>query len=201
MCPLRPISFCVLSELSGYKLPPDNTKIMATHTRTYTSYAMRYGIAILLIINILSCKKKTQTYIVPDAEFSAYVNAYTSGEISKTGAVMVRFNDAAVGSNRVGTPLSNGVFRLSPNIAGTAEWQDERTIKFTPSDDFKSGENYVVGVRLDKIFDKVPGELKDFEFNFRTREQHLRVNFEGIRAPDPSDLSQQETTTIYDFYT
>lgn len=165
---------------------------MATHTRTYTSCAMRYGIAIVLIINILSCKKKTQTYIVPDAEFSAYVNAYTSGEISKTGAVMVRFNDAAVSSNRVGTPLSNGVFRLTPNVAGTAEWEDERTIKFAPSDDFKSGENYVVGVRLDKIFDKVPGELKDFEFNFRTREQHLRVNFEGIRAPDPSDLSQQE---------
>jgi len=175
-----------------------NAIIMATHTRTYTSYAMRYGIAILLIINILSCKKKTQTYIVPDAEFSAYVNAYTSGEISKTGAVMVRFNDAAVSSNRVGTPLSDGVFRMSPGIAGAAEWQDERTVKFTPSDDFKSGQNYVVGLRLDKIFDEVPGNLKEFEFNFRTREQHVRINFEGIRAPDPADLSEQEITgTLY----
>ncbi len=167
---------------------------MATHTRTYITCAMRYGMAFLLIINILSCKKKTQTYIIPDAEFSAYVNAYTSGEISKTGAVMVRFNDAAVGTARVGTPLSDGILRLTPNVAGTAEWQDERTIKFTPSDELASGENYVVGVRLDKIFDEVPSNLRNFEFNFRTLEQHFTVHIEGIGSDSPRNLSRQRIT-------
>ncbi len=167
---------------------------MTTNTHTNTSWTTSLLIAILLITCTLSCKKKTNTYITPDAEFSTYINAYTSGEISKTAPFTIRFNDAVVNTNQVGSALSDGLLRLSPSIQGTTTWDDERSLTFTPSKNFASGQNYVVSLRLDKLFDKVPAKLHNFEFNFRTREQHYSFDFDGIRAADPADLSKQKIT-------
>ncbi len=165
---------------------------MTNNTLSQTSWGLSLCAAMLLSITIIGCKKKTHTYITPDPAFSSYVYAFSSGEVSKNSAIMVRFMDQVVTTDRIGTEVSDGVMSFSPKLEGTVLWEDDRTIKFSPEDGLPSGKSFIASVNLNKLFDNVPSALRNFEFDFRTREQGYTVQVNGIRTVDISDLSKQE---------
>ena len=45
---------------------------------------------------------------------------------------------------------------------------------------------------MQPLFDNLPSDAQSFEFDFRTRDQFIKVEVEGLHAPNPNELSQQE---------
>ncbi len=160
-------------------------------TSSKTAWVKSLCTIILFSLLITACKKKTHTYITPDPAFSSYVYAYSSGEISRSAPILVRFMDQVVTTDQVGAELQ-GVMSFSPKLEGKTIWEDDRTLRFIPEEDLPSGKSYVASVRLDKLFDNVPSALNDFKFDFRTRELNYTVKVNGIRTPDFTDLSKQQ---------
>jgi uncharacterized protein YfaS (alpha-2-macroglobulin family) len=124
---------------------------------------------------------------------NAYLYSYTSGVVSKTSPVQVRFASAVATEEQVGQE-AEGIFQLKPSVTGKAIWEDTKTLLFQPAKHLESGTAYVATVQLGKLFANVPAEAQIFEFDFRTNDLHLTANVEGLNTPNIKDLSNQELT-------
>ena len=92
-----------------------------------------WGLSILLLFNGCAEKKTDQTRISRPAEIAELVSHVTSGIVSSTDEVRVRFVEPQVKRDVVGHPLKNPVFSFNPSVDGIARWKDERTLVFRPN--------------------------------------------------------------------
>ena len=125
-------------------------------------------------------------------EVNRFVYAYTSGVISRGDVIRVRFAQPAVTAGQVGEQAQKGLLSFSPDIDGSANWEDEQTLVFQPEEWLPTGQAYQARVNLTKVIDNVAGEDKDFSFSFKTRDQHLHVSFDGLSVPNANDLRAQQ---------
>ncbi|MCB9264686.1 MAG: hypothetical protein H6558_06660 [Lewinellaceae bacterium] len=138
-----------------------------------------------------SCNKEQRAQKMPES-VSAYVYGYTSGIISRSAPIRVRFATLAADESAIGQEAESRLISFSPGISGTATWEDRQTLRFDPAEPLASGTAYVATVNLQKIVPGVPNDAASFEFDFRTRDQYFDLSIEGISASNPNDLSKQE---------
>ena len=146
--------------------------------------------AALCVVLLFACsahKASKNSKYTPD-----YVYAYTAGPISKSAPVRIRFTSGVTSQDQVGKPLANGLFSISPALKGKAIWEDTQTVLFQPDEAMSDGENYVGSVRLDRLFQGVPTEAKEFQFDFRAKEQYFDVLVEGLQTKELSNLSDMQ---------
>ncbi len=136
-------------------------------------------------------KKRPQTFRRVDPAFSAYIYAYSSGELGRRMPIRVRFTESVASRSLIGTEVPSDVIDFSPAIAGKAIWEDANTIRFTPAAPLTSNEFYTGNVHLDHIFKNVPARFKDFIWDFRPVSQTITVTTTGFVTPSSNDYSKQ----------
>ncbi|MBK8557830.1 MAG: hypothetical protein IPL65_19715 [Lewinellaceae bacterium] len=149
--------------------------------------------AIGIALFAVSCKKVVRNEAYYEA-MSRYIYAYTSGDIGRTDPIRVRFVDAAVGQDKIGKPVTESIFSVSPAITGTPIWEDDRTILLQPSEPLPYGKKYAAALQIGKIYKGVPAEVERFEFDFRVRELSFEISTKGVQAENPQDLKLQKIT-------
>ena len=128
----------------------------------------------LLIFPILyACKKKPKATSVADV--SSYIYAYTSGVISKTSPIRVKFTRDVVDTDQVGTTVLPTVFTLDPFVEGVATWEDSKTLLFKPSTSFTSGKSYQATLALRQLIKEAKGKSSQFIFDFSARPLQLSL--------------------------
>ena len=125
------------------------------------------------------------------ADIANYVYAYTNGSIAADQPVKVRFTSALVQPEEIGKPVDNGVFNLSPNVAGTAIWEDVQTIRFTPSEGFEPGKWYTSKIQLSRLFKNISDKAQEFSFEFNIREMTFALETDGIEPETAGDMTKQ----------
>jgi alpha-2-macroglobulin len=136
--------------------------------------------AIVFVTN--SCKKNNnQKWLDVDPEFAKYVEAYTTGIVSKTSSVRIQLSTDAATTHTVGQPVSDKLFELSPSVKGKATWIDARTIEFKPEKNLEADKLYQVNFNLGKVT-KVPSKYEDLKFNFQTTKPSFKVTNTGLRS-------------------
>ena len=146
---------------------------------------------LVLGCSLTGCKKKTKLSTF-DEGFKNYIYAYTSGVISRASPVRIRFTQDLVDDEKIGEAVESGILDFEPSIKGTAIWEDTKTLKFDPEAFMSSNREFLGTINLEKLFDKVPSDLKKFMFDFRTKEQFVEVMVEGLRSEDGMDLKTQK---------
>ncbi len=142
-------------------------------------------VAIIFIVN--SCKKNNnQKWIDVDPAFAKYVEAYTTGVVSKTSSVRVQLAADAATTHTVGQPVNDNMFELSPSVRGKATWIDARTIEFKPEKNLEPDQLYTVNFNLGKAT-KVPSKFDKLKFNFQTVKPSFKVTNNGLRSDGSKD--------------
>lgn len=145
-----------------------------------------------IVLIASSCKKPDapRAKVMSDKVF-AYIYAHTSGTISQSEPVKVRFTKPVVTTDKIGTTAEAGIFAIRPAIKGNATWLADNTLVFEPTEDYEYGKQYLATIELDRLFENVPSEAQRFEFNLQIRELFFEVMVDGLEGVDDSDLSQQ----------
>ncbi|WP_207495494.1 alpha-2-macroglobulin family protein [Aridibaculum aurantiacum] len=138
------------------------------------------GMLLLFITLISSCNNKKEIAQV-DPEFSKYIEAYTSGVVSKKNSIRIQLTSDVSTTHAVNETIKEELFDFSPAVKGKAYWTDERTIEFKPDNDMKPGELYEVSFKLSKVR-KVPEKFKNFKFNVQVIKPSFTVIENGLRA-------------------
>ncbi|GBU28961.1 alpha-2-macroglobulin [Treponema sp. R8-4-B8] len=118
----------------------------------------------------LSCKGKKS---LPDPE---YIAAVSNGILNKNTPVVVEFKFAQDTS----VPLASNAFVINPKVKGTVSWQDEYTLIFTPSENYKPGQRYYASVNI--------AGIPSFNFDFTAALPVFRVEIEPVQLGDDNNV-------------
>ena len=118
----------------------------------------------------LSCKTN------PPAPDTYYVSALSSGVLGKNEPIVVEFTQ----SHDVSKPLRRNVFTISPSVKGTASWQNEFTLAFTPSEPYKPGRQYRVRVNLVGV--------PPFDFDFMSATPIFNVQLDPVQINNDDEV-------------
>ncbi|RFZ84487.1 hypothetical protein DYU05_02390 [Mucilaginibacter terrenus] len=138
----------------------------------------------------------------PSTEFSRYIESYTTGVISRQGAIRVKLAGEVQVTHAQGEEVNSKLFDLSPSVKGKAYWIDERTIEFKPDGKLDADKKYDVDFELGKLI-KVDGEYEHFKFDFQTIKPDFSVSFFGLtsatnRSSDEMKLTGTIQTADYE---
>ncbi|MEP6596917.1 MAG: hypothetical protein ABJA71_13275, partial [Ginsengibacter sp.] len=131
------------------------------------------------------CNKKDK-WIGVDPAYSQYIDAYTSGIISKTSSIKIKLASDASTTHPVGEVVDKSLFDFSPSVVGKAVWVDASTIEFKPGKDLAPDKLYEVSFKLGKVT-KVPSKYEDFRFNIQTVKPSFQVTDYGLRSAGQKD--------------
>ncbi|HBX51998.1 MAG: hypothetical protein A2275_11400 [Bacteroidetes bacterium RIFOXYA12_FULL_35_11] len=148
------------------------------------------GVALFLIAVIVIVKVQRNSGATVH-EFARYIDAYSSGIISKKSSVKVRLTDKISETAKKNDEALEDVFNFSPSVKGKAIWADVNTLEFIPDEDFVSDKKYKVEFRLGKIAD-VPSEFEEFNFEFQVIKQNFELNIEEIITTDRKSFKLQK---------
>ncbi len=139
------------------------------------------GMLFFTIITLLfSCSKKDK-WIEVDPAYSRYIDAYTTGVISKTSAIRIQLAADANTTHTVGEELKEKLFDFSPAIPGRAYWLNARTVEFKPDNWLTPDKVYEVNFNLGEVT-KVPEKYSKLRFNIKTVKPSFKVREHGLRS-------------------
>ena len=139
----------------------------------------RQTLSFLFFLAILTSYNNKKPITKTPESISPYVYAYTSGEISKAAPIRIRFTNALIESDKIGTEVEKDIISFQPRIKGEATWEDDRTIYFKPSKYLPAKEKYFGKINLKKLCREVPNDAQLFEFDFEVKEQNCYVRLDG----------------------
>jgi len=137
---------------------------------------IRLGSLLFSILILTCCKEKiNQTNNV--SEYSELIEFHTPSVISIADPITIRF------SKNIPEGLNKNIdlFDIKPKHEGQISWLDDKTVVFTPDDNFKNNQEYHVKLFLNRVFKSVEEEKSEFNFSFKTIKQNFEVLIEGIR--------------------
>ena len=147
-------------------------------------------VAAMLCLTVFSKMKSSSADHASNPAFGAYINAYTSGIISKKSTIRILLSNEIETPIEIGKAIDKKLFDFSPSIKGTAVWLDSRTIEFRPEQPLPSGTHYEAAFFLSNILD-VPSDFETFEFDFQTMQQSYEVFVDRMTTTDKKTLRTQ----------
>lgn len=115
----------------------------------------------LALILFSGCDSKRSRSV--DPEFSRYVSAFTSGNVSTDAFIQVELaRDPAV---ELSAEIKETLFSFSPSLKGHAFWVNANTVRFMPdAGQLKPGKEYRITFHLGKLL-QVDKKFQQFRFS------------------------------------
>ena len=132
------------------------------------------------ILIFVSCSKNVK-WLDVDPAYAKYIEAYTTGMVSKTTSIRIKLSGDANTTHTVGQPVKETLFELTPSVKGTTVWLDARTIEFKPEKNLSPDQLYEIDFRLGKVTN-VPSKFDHFKFNIQTLKPAFKVAHDGLRS-------------------
>jgi len=144
-------------------------------------------ILMLVVLFTFSCVNRKDSEKQSDpAQFSKYVNGYTSGFVSSKSTLVITLAQSVEKFN-AGTELPGEVFTFEPSLSGKALLIDPQTLEFRPKQAMKNGQQYTVAFDVAKLID-VPRNLGQFKFSFSVVNQDFSVYAGQLSSVGNADI-------------
>ncbi|MGX5820241.1 alpha-2-macroglobulin family protein [Chitinophaga lutea] len=149
--------------------------------KRHTAFACLLALA-AAVLSLAGCSTKAKPI---DPGFSQYIEAFTTGIISKQSAIRIQLAGEVNVTHGQNEPLQDDILTFSPSIKGKAYWVDATTIEFRPEKNLEPGKSYKGTFRLGKVM-QVPKQFKTFEFDFEVMKPSFEVEMHGLKASTTS---------------
>lgn len=113
-----------------------------------------------------------------DLPFNPYVEAFTSGKISRFTPVYLIFNQE-IPADKLNPETLKKRIKIKPEVAGAFSFENNRTIVFKPAKGFGQNTAYKVKADISAWFD-AEGKDETFTFGFSTLPLALRGNLQSV---------------------
>ncbi len=145
-------------------------------------------IFLLLLVFVAACKSPKEEKPVLLDSYYEYVSGITSGVVSRSEHIVIKFSDNYIDADKTGSEVSSSVLKFSPAISGKAYWIAPDAIEFTPDKLLDWNTKYTGELALGKIT-QTPEEFSTLIFDFRTPEKQFALTHTGLK-PDVSNAGK-----------
>ncbi len=147
------------------------------------------SIAAILFIYFRHNKKSNKD----NQAYAKYIEAYTSGTISKKSFIRIHLANVATGMQDLGKADSRELFDFSPSISGKTYWIDPQTVEFRPDENLKPGKAYEATFKLSDVSATEKG-LEDFDFEFKVIKPGIMLTQNGLVSQNNTSLDYMKLT-------
>ncbi|TDQ11659.1 alpha-2-macroglobulin family protein [Pedobacter metabolipauper] len=147
-------------------------------------------IFIAVAIFIFFKKEKPADY---NQKYAKYVEAYTSGTISKKSFIRLHLASQVKTMNDVGVADDRDLFSFSPSIKGKTYWVDAQTVEFRPDEPLQPSKEYEATFNLNKVTETEEG-LEEFEFSFRVIKPGITLVHNGLISQNNTSMDYMKLT-------
>lgn len=159
-------------------------------------FALQTIACVGMLIFFFACKNNRKLVTI-NPEFSKYIEAYSSGILSRKSAIRIQLAGDVSTMHSLNETINEKLFSFSPSVEGKAYWIDNRTIEFKPAKDLEKNKLYEVSFNLGKV-SQVPGKFKQFKFNVQTLAPSFQIEDNGLRSNGKDKMSLSGTITTAD---
>ena len=145
-------------------------------------------IGVLFISSCSNNKKKTATSNIE--QYHSLISAYTSGEIKRSGTIVVRFTQTLAEQNTIGQTLPTNTLKFSPSISGETRWIAADAIEFVPEKMLPWDTKFTATLKLSSIKTDLP-DTEKITFAFQTPRKQFTVEHSGLSIDSTSNLKYQ----------
>ena len=127
--------------------------------------------------------------------FSPFVEAFTSGTVSRNAPVYLVFSQAVDTAKMDVERLSRAV-QIKPEVAGTFAFEGDRTVVFRPATGFERDTRYRVTADLSEWFDLGEAD-RSFAFDFQTFPLSLRAEWQSLDVNQKNENGYDLCCTLF----
>jgi hypothetical protein len=120
-----------------------------------------------------------------DPLWADVIDSHTSGLVSKSTTIRVRFADDVIPEERVGEDASTTV-TVEPPVRGSLTFGSRRDIVLVPDTPLVGGQRYRVTLRRRDLVG-IPERLREYAFDFAVIEQQFEIEIHGLTANADDD--------------
>jgi len=160
-------------------------------------HIIRLGLMALALFFLHSCTNQdtAEEVKIPDPVFRKYVSGYTSGTISRNDVIRIVLSEPSTRFTMAGNEVDGEVLRTTPIVEGTLNWENDRTVVFSPKERFASNSQYNFNLAVGKLLD-VENDNKEFEFTVHTKTQGMRASFLSLTPYAETDIKWNRLTGV-----
>ncbi len=123
----------------------------------------------------------THQKISNPSTFFQFIEAYSSGVISKTDVIKIELTDDLGISHAINKIIKSDIITNDENIKGETFWVNAHTLVFKPQEYLESGKTFHFHFNLGKLV-QVPDSVKTFYFNVQTMVSGLEFDNSGLKS-------------------
>ena len=127
---------------------------------------------LVFVLTAFACNRSSTSITSLDPAFKQHIYGYTYGVIQRESKITIVLADS-VDKKKQGKISLQDLFVFEPEIKGSVEWFNNRTIVFTPEERLPSGTKYSGVFNLGEI-KHVKRSLRRFPLHFESQEQSLQ---------------------------
>ncbi|WP_091468055.1 alpha-2-macroglobulin family protein [Flavobacterium urocaniciphilum] len=135
---------------------------------------------ILILIVVVSCRKKAEDFNSKFELFKNYILNFSSGMVSAKSDIrlVLAFENKNWKANE---EIDDDLFSISPSVSGKVIALSSNTLAFVPEKKLKQDTEYQVTFHLSKL-KETPEALEDFNFTIKTIKQDFAINTVDLQS-------------------
>jgi len=136
----------------------------------------------VFLLFFISCGDKNQPTETHNLfKFKDYISHNTYGNRSIEDPIIIELAQQ-LEAFELNQEIPATYLKIRPKVEGELSIQDGRTLIFQPSEALQPDTEYAVTVLLDKLYDDIQGEFKNYTFAFKTLTPDFRLNLGNLQS-------------------
>ncbi len=135
----------------------------------------------LMVFFVFSCKDKTSSKIDNLFQFKDYISYNTYGNVSVISPIKIQLAKP-LKQFEINQEIPSEYLITTPKITGKLVVENSNTLIFQPSEKLQSDTEYIVSLKLDKLYDDLPKAYKKYTFSFKTIPLDFKINLENLQS-------------------
>ncbi|WP_432412173.1 alpha-2-macroglobulin [Rasiella sp. SM2506] len=133
-------------------------------------------------LSLASCGDKTESSQTDNLfKFKEYISNHTYG--NQSIAAPIRINLAQpLEQFEITQEIPSEYLKISPKTEGTLIVENNTTLIFQPKEYLKPNTEYTVTVHLQKLYEDIDTEFKNYTFSFKTITPNFTINLENLQS-------------------
>jgi hypothetical protein len=139
-------------------------------------------IPVVLLLLFNSCNQINQVLETDNLfKFKEYISYNTHGIISISSPIRVELSKP-LSQFDLAQEIPSEYMRITPKIKGKLLVENGRTLVFQPSEYLTPNTEYLVTVKLSKLYEDLPQEFKNYTFSFKTIKTNFKLTLGNLQS-------------------
>ncbi|QIE60007.1 hypothetical protein G5B37_10660 [Rasiella rasia] len=134
------------------------------------------------LLSLASCGDKTETSQTDNLfKFKDYISQHTYGNRSIAEPIRIELAQP-LDQFELSQEIPSEYLKISPKTEGTLFIDNGTTLVFQPEDYLKPDTKYTITVQLQKLYEDIDKEFKNYTFSFKTITPNFSINLENLQS-------------------